>query len=208
MMNGGVAGVGAGKDAKAWHAGMGIMCFFTIMWIVGISLLAVGLTSQSATSEYDPATDFAEVPGGCKVLSVTHVAEQRQDNNPYCVDVYTYTFSKTTEPGTVHTSGADEQQHPKGTRCENTTPLPALYAENDETDCWEPAEGKTVADVEDFYQCGNTLCLKLIDPADEHASQAATAQIFIMIGSILLGVGCPGCGITGYFTKKCKSAGK
>jgi hypothetical protein len=86
-----VPGAGA-KGGRAWHTGMGIMVFWMTMWITGAALLPIGISQQSAASQYSPEVDFTTVSGGCKVLTVAHVADQRQDKNPFCVDVYTYTL--------------------------------------------------------------------------------------------------------------------
>ena len=40
------------------------------------------LDKQFESDNYKPDTFFTPVGGGCTVMSVAHVAEQRQDKNP------------------------------------------------------------------------------------------------------------------------------
>jgi hypothetical protein len=194
--------VGA-KDAKAWHVGAGVMCFFTLMWITGAILLAIGLTEELQNNKFDPSTDFIPVNGGCKVISVSHMADQRQDKNPYCVDVYTYKFTKLST-NVSYTSAPEEKQHAKGTNCGSSQQLAASYAVDQQLPCWELAAGKSKSDVDSFYGCGNGDCIKILDPSKEHAGKASQATLFIALGSIFLGVGLPACGIIGLFVHRCR----
>merc|ERR1711988_1077587 len=95
---------------KCWHSGLGVMCFFLLVWVTGVVLLSVGLNQKSSYAEYDPYVDFVPVNTGCRIISVSYKASQRQDNHPYCVDVYTYNFTLADEPsGPFLLSGADDK---------------------------------------------------------------------------------------------------
>ena len=199
---------GAGAEGgKPWHAGMGIMVFFTLMWITGAVLLPIGLSNKSIAEAYDPATDFTAVQGGCQITSMTHTADQRQDKNPYCVDVYRYNFTIGSS-GTLYQSAPDEQRHSSGTRCADVTQLPALYSVGESIVCWELANGRTKSDVDSFYTCGNSACVKALDPAVEYADALGSATLFITLGSIFLGVGLSACGIVGALVKRCRAQDK
>ena len=83
-----VAGAG-GKEGKPWHPMMAAMGFFTVMWITGAVLLPIGIMQGAVVREFDPTTDFDAIKGGCAILNSTHIADQRHNQYPYCVDVYT-----------------------------------------------------------------------------------------------------------------------
>eukprot|EP00928_Gymnodinium_smaydae_P045186 TRINITY_DN30151_c0_g1_i1.p1 TRINITY_DN30151_c0_g1~~TRINITY_DN30151_c0_g1_i1.p1 ORF type:complete len:232 (+),score=42.05 TRINITY_DN30151_c0_g1_i1:122-817(+) len=217
MGSGGVPGVGADGGKKgAVGFGMGMMVFFTLLWITGVVLLAVGLSNESYASEYDPATDWTSVAGGCRITSVSHVADQRTDKNPYCVDVYTYIFTKAAD-STKLTSEPDEQRRNGGggaSRCDTDPQAPATHTGTDGTlptaavPCWSLASGKVAADLGTFYKCGpaatNADCVKILDPAKEHGDKIWHANLLKTLGSIFLGVGLPFCGIAGMLVARCK----
>ena len=203
----GAAPEGCAEGGRAWHAGMGIMVLFTLMWITGAVLLPTGLSKKSVVEAFDPATDFTVVLGGCQIDSVMHVAEQRQDRSPYCVDVYRYSFTIGIS-GTLYQSALHEQRrqrHSSGTNCADVMQLPALYSVGETIVCWEPASGKSKSDVDSLYKCGNSACVKALDPAVEYADALGSATLFITLGSIFLGVGLSACGIVGAAVKRCPS---
>lgn len=200
------AGAGAGSGGKPWHTGMGIMCFWMLMWITGVVLLPIGISSKSFLDGFDPSTDFSAVQGGCKIYSVMHVADQRQDRNPFCVDVYTYTFTAGSS-STIYTSAPEEIQHDKGTQCNEVAQLPASYVAGEVlATCWKPASGKTKSDVDSFYGCGNPQCIKVLNPAIEHERALGSANLFLTLAVLFLSLGLVGCGVTGILTYKCKTA--
>jgi type IV secretory pathway TrbD component len=173
------------KRAPCWHTLAGISIFFLLMWVTGAVLLSVGVTMKRDVSHFDPLADF--MPNGkCVVTNVTHVAEQRHDKDPYCVDVYTYTFRS---GDAAYTSGADEKKHNKGTKCESSRPLPATHEVGQETPCWRPAVNDAVLELASFYKCGNTRCIKILDPADEYNTKVARAALFFILGVAFLTVG-------------------
>jgi len=203
-----VHGVGA-KDGcgRPWHAGVGIMIFFTLLWIAGLVLLIVGLNEKAESNNYTPSEFFeltASGGGGCKVLSMVHRADQRQDKNPFCVDVYTYTFIKTSATGANYTSGPDEQSRGKGTRCSSSVAKPNSLKVGAVTDCWDLKASKTRTDAEGFYTCGNAACVKVLSPTLWWEDKRDTADLLSSLGSVFLGVGLPACGILGFVVSRCR----
>ena len=82
----------------------------------------------------------------------------------FCVDVYTYTFIKTSATGANYTSGPDEQSRGKGTRCSSSVAKPNSLKVGAVTDCWDLKASKTRTDAEGFYTCGNAACVKVLSP--------------------------------------------
>jgi len=195
-----VAGVGA-NGGKCWHSGLGVMCFFLLVWVTGVVLLSVGLNQKSSYAEYDPYVDFVPVNTGCRIVSVSYKASQRQDNHPYCVDVYTYNFTLADEPsGPFLLSGADEKSHQKGTKCSKSSPLPASLTADTVVSCWQPAAGVSVTHLESFYSCGNAECIKVLDPSSEYDDKLSTATLLVVLGAIFLPLGVVACCVIGLFT--------
>jgi hypothetical protein len=217
MGSGGVPGVGGKKEDGPVGFGMGMIVFFTLAWITGGILLIVGLSKEADAADYDPTTDFTSVEAGCTITAVAHEADQRQDKNPYCVDVYTYTFTAGTDSTTSLTSEPDEQRRNGGSgssKCDSDAQVAATHTGTDGTlptaavACWTPASGKVAADLGTFYKCGpaaaNADCVKVLDPATEYDDKVGKANLFKTLGSIFLGVGLPFCGIAGMMTARCK----
>jgi len=167
----------------------GIHVFFLLMWITGAVLLSIGITMKNEADRFDPDTDFAPILSPkCVVTNVTHEAEQRQDKNPFCVDVYTYTFRMGDK---TFTSGADEKQRKKGTWCESSFQIPTKLTVGTETKCWQPIAGNDKAELASFYKCGNGDCIKILDPAQEYAVKYTRAKLFKGLGTAFLSVGLP-----------------
>lgn len=215
MGSGGVPGVGGKKEDGPVGCGMGMIVFFTLLWITGVVLLAVGLNKGADAADYDPETDWTSVDGGCTVTAVEHEADQRNDKNPYCVDVYTYTFTMGSDAGLV--SEPDEQRRNGGSgssKCDSDPQAAATHTGTDGTlptaavPCWTPASGKVPADLGIFYKCGpaaaNANCVKVLDPAVEYEDKIDKANLLRTLGSLFLGVGLPWCGIAGMMTARCK----
>jgi len=167
----------------------GIHVFFLIMWITGAVLLSIGITMKNEADRFDPNTDFDPILSPkCVVTEVKHVAEQRQDKNPFCVDVYTYTFRMGDK---TLTSGADEKERKKGTWCESSFQIPTKITVGAETKCWQPIAGNAKAELASFYKCGNAECIKILDPAEEYAIKYTRAKLFKGLGTAFLSVGLP-----------------
>jgi len=193
---------GEQPQQKCWHTLCGISIFFLLMWITGAVLLSFGVGFTRELNKFDAQADFTALDDKCTVLNYTHVAEQRQDNHPFCVDVWTYTFRMASHDDTLFTSGADEKQHKKGTRCENVGVFAPSFEINEETTCWQPtaasssvelasqpASVNSLSTLRSFYNCGNIHCIKILDPADEYAVKKARAALFLILGTSFLIVG-------------------
>lgn len=193
MGSGGVPGVGANKDPRASCIGIG--CFFFMLTNAGLIFLALSFAKNSEMSLYDAATDFDEYPGKCMISDVSHEAMQENDGTPYCVDSYTYTFSSMDNEYLDMKSAKDEKSRGKPSKCDDGTPLGASFTIGEDVSCWIPAiENST--EYRTFYSCGNAMCLKVIDPALDHASAGKQAKVFIILGGIMFPVGCIGLLVT------------
>jgi hypothetical protein len=185
------AGAGAGKDGPAAPTGLGVCFFFFALWVAGVVFLVLGMQQQDLLTAHEPSKWFSTIDGNCKILTVTHMADQRQDRNPFCVDVYEYTFTK---PGasTVYISGTEEHQRDKGTKCDSSKQLPAVLKVDQDTKCWQLKDGKTKAEAGKFWSCGNADCIKVIDPQRMYDKMNAEGGVFMLLAYIFLGVGVPG----------------
>merc|ERR1719183_1925928 len=84
----------------------------------------------------------------------THTEHKRCYNN------FKYQFTRQSE-SIVHTAGIVSYCGPF-----DTCPCSAAqkHQAGDGVPCWQPAAGKTKADLESFYGCPNDMCIKIVDP--------------------------------------------
>ena len=163
-----VAGAGA-KGARPYHYAGGIAVFFFLLSVAGLVFLPIGSGKAKTNALYNPATDFtAIVPRpsdgyGCRVTKVNHVADQRQNKDPYCVDVYVYTFSyfNGTAGGspTLYNSSAEEHKRSGPGKCTNanSNQVPSTHAVGSTPTCYAPAVRPVSTTLFDFYGCGTQL---------------------------------------------------
>lgn len=59
------------------------------------------------------------------------------------------------------------------------TPFPSTLPQT--VTCWK----SVVADVPKQYQCGNTICVKLVDPSTEVANAASDAGTLMWVGIVI-----------------------
>ena len=144
---------------------------FALFTIMGLVFLPLGFAEQNAVREgYDPAADFESVAGGATIWTVAHQADVRGSKSmrgAYCVDVYTYTFSKTADLSVNYTSAAIEKvttktyNQLKGGVCAGLVKqVPSTFTAGQEgVPCWEPtaATSDSTKDhpLATFYNCGN-----------------------------------------------------
>jgi len=195
-----VAGAGA-KDARPYHYAGGTAVFFFLMSVAGLVLLPVGTGKAKTNALYNPATDFTTIVHdaatgyGCKVTKVDHVADQRQNKDPYCVDVYTYTFSYLNAGGalTLYNSSVEEHKRSGPGKCTNinSNQVPPTHAVGTTPTCYAPAVLPVSRTLFDFYGCGNEGCLKVVDPAIIWNAAKKTAKTFTTLGGVFAGVGLP-----------------
>jgi len=210
-----IAGVGSDKNGDPRPYGLGIMSFFTIMAIAGGVLLGIGATEQSSFAAFKPTTDFNMLvlndgdPFACLVLNHTHTTDKRSNGRSHwCVDIYKYIFVDTTT-NITYSSGVEEGRRPDYGECKTTdtqaNPSWILYDDPDfrEVPCWTSTKSPPTEDAFTFYGCGNPDCVKIIDPQWYLDDALAEAAVLILIGSILLGVGCPMCGVLVFCTIRC-----
>jgi hypothetical protein len=186
---------------------MGICSFFLLLTIAGIVLLAVAVPQVNTAALRDSATDFESVISGCTILSVAYSTDQRTAKSPFCVDIYTYTFSITGDEANL-TSGGEEHHRSQSSQCDD--PLSgggvrsAEYAAGATVPCWKPASGKDAVALASFYKCGNPACVKLgeenaiLSPAAELARKAGGGQVLLILGAVFIAVGLVGVVLMGF----------
>jgi hypothetical protein len=140
---------------------------FALFTIMGLVFLPLGFAEQNAVrAGYDPAADFESVAGGATIWTVAHQADVRGSKSmrgAYCVDVYTYTFSKTADLSVTYTSAAIEmaRRKPNTGSCDGAVnQVPSTFTAGQEgVPCWEPtaATSDSTKDhpLATFYNCGN-----------------------------------------------------
>jgi hypothetical protein len=186
-------------DKKGQIGRMIILLTSVVLTIAGIVILVVGSPQFQKAGVYDAGSDFVSVEEGCTIASVAYSTEERVDGvgNPYCTDIYTYTFSIGAGAANF-TSGHEEHQRAPSSQCND--PLSgggvrnAEYAAGADVACWKPS-GNNAARLAIFYECGNPACIKLgntgaiLSPAAVHARKAGTGQIMMTVGAVFAGVG-------------------
>ena len=226
-----IAGVGSDKNGDPRPYGLGIMSFFTLMTIAGGVLLGVGTTNQSSFAAFNPTTDFKiegspSDPFTCSILNHTHTTAKRSYGRSWirykvCMDIYKYIFVDTTT-NITYSSGVDEWRRSDYGECkttdtqaegpmyDSTDPMydstDPMYDSIDSTrgvTCWTSTKSPLPANAFTFYDCGNPACVKIFDPQWDLDDALAGAAVLILIGSILLGVGCPMCGVLVFCTIRC-----
>ena len=143
---------------------MGTGIFFGLLTVAGLVFLPMGINQDAVAASYDPAVDFTSVPGGATIRAVAHKADSRSSKNgAFCVDVYTYTFSKTTDLSSKnYTSAAIEMAQREGGGCDGASKqVPATFKAGQNVPCWQPtavARDSTIGFTDSlatFYNCGN-----------------------------------------------------
>jgi hypothetical protein len=195
----GRSGGNASDDKKGQIGRMIIWLMRVVLTIAGIVILVAGTPQFQRAVPYDAGSDFASVEGGCTVTSVAYSTEERVDGvgNPYCTDIYTYTFSIGSGVANL-TSGDEEHQRAPSSQCNDPISgggvRTAEYAAGANVACWKPS-GKNAARLGIFYNCGNPACIKLgstdaiLSPAAEHARKAGIGQVLVTVGAVFVGVG-------------------
>jgi len=173
---------------------LGVSFFCILLAITGAVLLPIGLAELAFAERYNPELDFDSIDGGCSIVNVTHSAHQSYDankKNDLCVDRYSYIFYKTV---TVHRwkYRSETEDVRRSDKCEQSDAYPSKHSPGDNVPCWEPANGTDLVVLNDLYACGNVVvCIKLRDPADEHADRMGVARVLWMLGAAFLAMGVP-----------------
>jgi hypothetical protein len=144
---------------------MGVGVFFGLLTVAGLVFLPMGVNQDAVAASYDPAVDFTSVAGGATIRAVAHKADSRSSKNgALCVDVYTYTFSKTADLKKLlpknYTSAAIEMAQRKGGGCDGASEqVPSTFKAGQDVPCWQPtaAASDSTKDhpLATFYNCGN-----------------------------------------------------
>ena len=147
---------------------IGIGVFFLLLTIAGAVFLPMGFNQGAGVfARHDPAVEFTSVAGGATIRAVAHKAASRSsENGAVCVDVYTYTFSKTADLNKTllknYTSAAIEMAQREGGGCDGASKqVPATFKAGQNVPCWQPtavARDSTIGFTDSlatFYNCGN-----------------------------------------------------
>ena len=67
--------------------------------------------------------------------------------------------------------------------------IPPTFHEGQEVSCWAPASGHSYDVLASFYTCGNTYCIKVLDPAAEFVNKQGDASLYITYGTVFLSTG-------------------
>ena len=144
----------------------GIGLLSGLLAVTGLAFLPMGVNENTVAARYDPAVDFTTVTGGATIWTAAHKADLRSSKNgAYCVDVYTYSFSKTADLSVSYTSAAIEMDQREGGGCDGASKqVPSTFKAGQNVSCWQPTAiasvgikgyWNTLADVATFYNCGN-----------------------------------------------------
>ena len=129
----------------------------------------------------DPAAEFEKLEQGCYIKSFT---VERMHTNQGCDDVYTFTFCQTTNR--CYTSRKFPKNACKRNSCESckarTEPI---YNLSQTVDCWRRLEGQGRDSLKWLYECGNSECYKIFDPADDPSHFFIMGLFLTCFGSIL-----------------------
>ena len=163
---------------------MGTGIFFGLLTVAGLVFLPMGINQDAVAASYDPAVDFTSVPGGATIRAVAHKADSRSSKNgPFCVDVYTYTFSKTADLSSKNfTSAAIEMPQREGGGCDASKQVPATFKAGQDVPCWQPtavaSDSTKDHPLATFYNCGNLE----VSPREERTSGARGGMECVRVG--------------------------
>lgn len=167
-------------------------------------MVPIGVINSNSASGMKPATDFEDLGQSCQITEINFVTSSDKvtrssdkSSNSYwvCYVNYYYGFVISGEPAT-YTSVADKVRRDGqfGSACAQESgaytgssvyeTVPSLSLDQT-VQCWRPA----VSEVPSGYQCGNGACVKIFSPYDEAAAKAKDAEVLVIVGSVLLGVG-------------------
>ena len=165
----------------------------TCLW--GFACIPWGIATAGGS---DPSSAFREVTSGCVVVGIEHEARDTYSSRggrTGCDDIYVYAFSRVSEQSTVYASVYDRKRRGPSRCEEEETRAPASFAIGEGAPCWEPAEGLELSDISPPYECANSECVRLFDPALEHderaqfGEQTLTAGLYLLVISAALA--CP-----------------
>ena len=115
-----------------------------------------------------------------------------------CQDVYFYTFEATqlAEEDDFYAGRSgyifDSREHwidREAQDCDKSTRMDPLFDAGDVTECWRPAVPDE--DLPKQYRCGNSDCIKVLDPQLDVDRAQGIAKAFWISGSAVLGVSIP-----------------
>jgi hypothetical protein len=189
-------------------AGCALFCV-----VLGIAVIAGGVSAGRAAFAADPDRDFVALGPACNVTTTLYREEQRTEQQSTnsgtgsnrkttrtvyrCVDVYAYKFAYGGK--TYDTVETRTQRGPTGT-CNATAGSRAApkYAEGERVVCWKARAPGTLGRP---YTCPTAECVKLDDPAEEARGAVRGVIAAGVIGAIFL-LCALGSAVYGYLTLK------
>ena len=153
--------------------------------LAGLGTTGVGLSAILGAP--NAARDFRVLPSKCVITSVAHEAQTLTKHNhatkksdPYCQDMYTYTFSHEAEQ---LVSNADSKSRLGSGACSSgDEKRESTHKAGESVTCYQP----TQTPVNAVYGCGNTACIKVVDPAGDLADYQVQSSEALYFGIGLL----------------------
>jgi len=160
---------------------------FACLWVIGLGMTIGGAFLFAASEEMDPSEDFVEMEDACQIKDVDAWTEQEREGYHYhCEYYYEYKFTVPDEGTTEFDS--KKQMYRVEDKCYNSNQKSLQdFDLNEIVDCWKP----TKSHVHDLYNCGNSKCYKIFDPADEEDTAKVAGIVLLSIGITFFVCGCP-----------------
>lgn len=155
-------------------------------------MVIAGVVLISLAGRSDPEADFEKLDEKCKVINFEENRYEEQTNNnnnnggrsrsrTVCKAKFVYMFCG---PGDSDSAKCNYKSKESikdvcDDFCDSCfNKVDPDFEVNEETVCWKPA----TKDVPELYQCGNSECLKIFNPADD-------ILVVFVAGGIVLGIG-------------------
>ena len=197
-----------------------LMLLACVASCAGAALMPLGLIQIEAAARFNASRDFAPLGGGCTVLAARVLHSEQQGSACIDYYSYDFTTSLSSSPwwrprwrpyqsellagaqsrggGSVCAGYAAEA----ATDAVSTLRAPAAYAVGQNVTCWQPSGGEwsfRALELAAHYACtlqpdarSKGRCgVQLFDPSAKTAAALASAQSFLEIGYVLLGLGLP-----------------
>jgi hypothetical protein len=184
---------------------------------VGLGFLTFGLNGKYGDDKMVPVDDFRDLGSACTITDIDYIGYRtKNSNNLWCGDScgddtsehgegdydcydqydYQFTWNEATNPQAKFKSSTEDIKRHDGECKKNSLgdAVSANFQQGQVTECWKPRGSKPFEDgahVEALgYLCGNPGCMKVLDPHKEAAENDGKHNQRILIGAVLLVVGC------------------
>ena len=167
-----------------------------LLFVGGFVLNCIGIARVRVASLFDPSTDFESMNGGCNISAVSFVKDYSSGKGG-CVNQFNYEFTTPSYGSAVYIAPKDEHCGEAFCPCGPENKIEAAkHQAGDQLPCWEPAAGKTKADVKFYhrreypYKCENHACIKIVNPQIEYDGKTEGSIVFQAPGMACCMVGC------------------